>query len=277
MDLKTLLKGSFVNIDKPEGPTSHDVDLWLRKILKVEKTSHFGTLDPMVTGVLPIAVGKAVKLFQYFKSGKEYVGVMHFHEDIERGKVEEAIKRHFLGKITQLPPVKSRVKREERQREIYKFEILEQDGRDFLFIVDCEAGTYIRKLCHDLGEYLKIGAHMTELRRTRAGRFYEKDSFTLYDLTKAAEEYEKGNEEPLKKMLIPKEIVTEEIKAIEVNKSGLKKIGYGSPLTNSDIAKKAELIEGEKIAITFNKEVIAIAKSVKHGNVIARPETVLLN
>lgn len=274
--IQELLQGCFINIDKPEGPTSHDVDLWIRKILNVDKTGHFGTLDPAVTGVLPIAIGKAVKLFQFFQTGKEYVGVMHFHEDIDPEKVKEAIKKHFLGKITQLPPVKSRVKREEREREIYQFDILENVERDFLFYVKCEAGTYIRKLVHDLGEKLGMGAHMSELRRTKAGRFEEKDSVSLYELTEAAEEYKKGNEEPLKKILMPKELITEEIKSVEVNKNGLKKIGFGAPLMNSDLAKKAELEEDEMIAVMFSKKVIAVAKSVKHGNVILRPEVVLL-
>src|SRR3989338_1641541 len=93
-----LLNGCFVNVDKPEGPTSHDVDIWMRKILFVEKTGHFGTLDPMVTGVLPIAVGKATRLLQYLKSGKEYVGIMRVHEEVPLKKIKEVIKKGFLGK-----------------------------------------------------------------------------------------------------------------------------------------------------------------------------------
>ena len=139
---KTL--NGFFNIDKPRGPTSHDVCMIIRKILNVEKVGHSGTLDPQVTGVLPIAIGKATRLLRYLEHDKEYVGVMHLHEDFPEEKLREAIKK-FVGKITQLPPKRSAVKRAEREREIYSFEILEKQGKEVLFRVHCQAGTYIRK------------------------------------------------------------------------------------------------------------------------------------
>ena len=133
-----LLNCSFINIDKPVDKTSHDVDLIIRKILGVN-CGHFGTLDPAVSGVLPIALGKAARLLQYLKSGKEYVGVMMLHDDVKKAELQSVIKKHFLGKIKQTPPKKSRVKRVERQREIYSFKIIEKKGKDVLFAVSCEA------------------------------------------------------------------------------------------------------------------------------------------
>src|SRR3990172_658016 len=110
-----------------------------------------GTLDPQVSGVLPITLGRACKLSDYFMhKDKEYVGIIRLHEDISEEELKKEIQK-FIGKITQLPPVRSRVKREEREREIKTFEILEKNGKDVLFKTEVEAGTYIRKLIHDIG------------------------------------------------------------------------------------------------------------------------------
>ena len=280
MEVKKLLNGCFINADKPDGPTSHDVDLMVRKMLGVDKTGHFGTLDPMVTGVLPVAVGKATRLLQYLESGKEYAGVMNLHEEIPKKRVQEMIKKEFTGRILQTPPVKSRVKRVERPREIYSFKILESQGRDFLFYVKCEAGTYIRKICHDLGEKLGVGAHMTELRRTRAGMFKEKDIVSMNDFARAVEEFKKGNEGPLGKMLIPmEEIVRESLRMIEVKKDILKRIGNGGPIFPTDIPnfKKLKLKEGEKIALMCDGKLVSVAKVINEDKVLMKQDTVFMS
>jgi len=146
--ISELLEFSILNIDKPSGPTSFDISDFVRKTLGVRKTSHFGTLDPKVTGVLPIALNRACKLTGFFLGhNKEYVGIMRIHEDVELEKIKKLIKEKFLGKIKQTPPVKSRVKRQEREREIISFDLLEKDGKDILFKAKVQGGTYIRKLC----------------------------------------------------------------------------------------------------------------------------------
>lgn len=269
--VQDMLKNCFINIDKPAGKTSHDIDLILRRVFKVKKTSHFGTLDPMVTGVLPIAVGKAVKLFQYFKSGKEYVGVMRIHEDVPKKEVEDMIKKEFVGKIKQTPPVKSAVKRAERTREVYEFKILEKDGKNFLFRVKCEAGTYIRKLCHDLGERLGVGAHMTELRRTRAGMFDESTIVKLDELMQVIDD-----EKKLIKLLIPKEIILKEIKSLDVNEKGMKMVKQGAPIFQSDLDGKPKVEKGDKVGVLFNKELIAIHTIHDPERFMAKPDSVLI-
>src|SRR5271157_5979640 len=134
---KDLINFGIINIDKPSGPTSFNVSDFVRKTLGeigVKKTSHFGTLDPKVTGVLPVALNRACKLTGFFLGeDKEYVGVMRIHKDIPLEKIKDAIKEKFLGKIKQTPPKKSRVKRVERQREIKTFEILEENDKNILF------------------------------------------------------------------------------------------------------------------------------------------------
>jgi predicted RNA-binding protein (TIGR00451 family) len=142
-----LLDYGIINIDKPKGPTSHQVADFVQKILKIPKSGHSGTLDPGVTGSLPIAINKATRIVQALLiAGKEYVCVMHIHKEIEEKKIKKVLK-DFTGKITQLPPVKSAVVRQERERSIYYIDLLEIEGQDVLFKVGCQAGTYIRKLC----------------------------------------------------------------------------------------------------------------------------------
>jgi len=156
--LKKLLNFSIININKPCGPTSFSVSEYVKKQLGLTKTSHFGTLDPRVTGVLPVALSRACKLTGFFLGhDKEYVGIIHAHKEQDIKELQEIINKNFIGKIKQLPPKKSRVKREERIREVKSFKLLEQgeNKKDFLFQTAVEGGTYIRKLIHDLGE--KIG------------------------------------------------------------------------------------------------------------------------
>jgi len=224
-----------------------------------------------VTGVLPIAVGKATKLLMFLPSDKEYVGVMHINEEIELKKLREIIKSKFIGKIKQIPPKKSAVKREEREREIYDFKILEKEGKHVLFSVHCEAGTYIRKLVHDLGKEIG-GAHMLELRRTKAGMFSEKDSMTLLELADAM----KNNS--LK--LAPVEILGNLMPRIDINKEYLEKIYNGSPLFSDFLDKKQterakKLKEGQFIAVFCENKFIEVAKTVRQENRIAVPIRVI--
>ena len=241
--ISELLEFGIINIDKPSGPTSFNVSDFIRKKSKpfgVRKTSHFGTLDPKVTGVLPIALNRACKLTGYFiGKDKEYVGVMRTHKEVSLKEVEKAIKEKFLGKIIQMPPVKSRVARVLREREIKKFQLLEKNNKDILFCTRVQGGTYIRKLISDLGDHMKIGMHMLELRRTKACIFEEEDknypSVNLFDFEKAISEYEKGNEEPLRKIIIPAEIVSELYPVIEVKEGCLVRLFTGKPILYSDL------------------------------------------
>lgn len=272
--LKELLKFGILNIDKPSGPTSFWVSDFVREKLGLRKTSHFGTLDPKVTGVLPIASNHACKLIGYFmKKDKTYVGIMRLHDNVELNKLKKEIGK-FIGKIKQLPPVRSRVKRQEREREVYKFEILEKKGRDVLFEVKCQAGTYIRKLIHDLGEKIG-GAHMAELRRTHAGIFSEKNSIRLYDFEKAVEEYKAGKEQKLREMIIPGEIISKILSVLKVKEKSVKKLLNGSPIHKQDVAGKINVKKGESVAVFCKERFIEIARIVNEGDIIAKPEFVI--
>ena len=271
--LNQLLEFGIINIDKPTGPTSFSVDEIVKEILKLRKTSHGGTLDPAVTGVLPIFLNRACKLLGFFLGeDKEYIGVMRLHEEVSMKKVQEIINKKFLGKIKQTPPVKSRVKRQEREREIKSFELLEQDGKDILFKTEVQGGTYIRKLIDDLGKEPEIGgAHMLELRRTKAGIFDEKKVYTLYDLEKA-----KNNEEALKRIIIPGEEALKKIfSSIQVKESSIKNLLTGKPVRKEDLDKKQSFETGELINLFSGERLIGVYKVVNEVEIFAKPEFVL--
>ena len=271
-----LLEFGIINIDKPSNPTSFDISDFVRKKLGIRKTSHFGTLDPKVTGVLPIALNRACKLTGFFLGeDKEYVGIMRIHDEISLEKINKAIKEKFLGKIKQVPPRKSHVARILREREIMNFEILEQDGKNFVFLAEVQGGTYIRKLIDDLGKELKMGAHMLELRRIRAGIFIEDKSVNLYDLEKAVEEYRKGNEKKLRDIIIPAEIVSEIYKPVEIKDDNLKKIMTGKPILKKDLMKKQDFDDGKIISIFCAERFIGMYKVVNQEEVFAKAEFVM--
>ncbi len=277
--IKELLEFGIINIDKPSGPTSFWTSQYVKRALKLSKTSHLGTLDPMVTGVLPVALGRACRLNEYLMHrDKTYVGIMRLHKEISKETLEKELSQ-FIGKIMQLPPVKSRVKREIREREVKTFKILEIDGKDVLFESRVQAGTYIRKLCSDLGEKIG-GAHMLELRRTQAGLFSEIDklypSINLYEFDKIIEEYSKGNESPLRKIIIPGEVVSQLIPVIQIRKDVVKKALTGSPIFQSFIeGKSSDLEEGEKVCVFQDTRFIGCYKFIGKGDLVAKPEFVL--
>lgn len=274
MEIKELLEFGIINLDKCSGPTSFSVSDFVKKILGLRKTSHFGTLDPKVTGVLPIALNRACKLTGYFIGHeKEYVGVMRIHEDVSLDKIREVINKKFIGRILQTPPVRSRVKRQEREREVSNFELLEKNGSDILFKVECEGGTYIRKLIDDLGHELGIGAHMLELRRTRAGIFNEEDEnfVNLYDLERAVKD-----EKLLKKIIIPAgEAVKKVFGVAQIKKDNLKHILTGKPISKKDLVDDKGWKVDEIIGVFCGERFIGMYKIFRGKEIFAKPEFVM--
>ncbi|MBS3142556.1 RNA-guided pseudouridylation complex pseudouridine synthase subunit Cbf5 [Candidatus Woesearchaeota archaeon] len=272
-----LLQYSIINVDKPSGPTSHQVSAYVQHILNIKKSGHSGTLDPKVTGVLPVAIGRATRIVQALLSaGKEYIGVMHAHKPVSKEQLEGVIEKKFLGRIQQLPPIKSSVKRQLRYRKIYYFKILEVDGQDVLFRVGCQAGTYIRKLIHDLGEALGCGAHMAELRRTRAGPFDESTLCSLQDLTDAFWYYEhEQSEERLLKILQPIEHAVQHLPKVWILDSAVDALCHGADLAIPGVAKiESDTQVDEKIAIfTLKDELIALGISKMISKEIIDKET----
>ncbi len=257
-----IIDYGIVNVDKPKGPTSHQVSDYVQKILHITKSGHSGTLDPAVTGVLPIALGRATRIVQtLLTAGKEYVAVMHLHKNVEEENLRETIQKYFLGKIKQMPPLKSSVKRQLRTRSVYYLDILEIDDKDVLFKVGTEAGTYIRKLIHDIGQKLGTGAHMAELRRTKAGPFDESTLSTLHELTDAYYFWkEEQNEKFLRKIIQPVESGADHLPKIWVFDTTVESLCHGADLKVPGISKlNGKIIKGEAVAVmTLKNELIAL-------------------
>lgn len=259
-----LINYGVVNIDKPAGPTSHQISEYTQKILGIDKAGHSGTLDPGVTGSLVITLGRATRIVQLLlKAGKEYVGVMHLHRKIDEDKLMKGVSK-FVGSIQQIPPIRSSVRRRERTRMIYYFSILEIQDQDALFRVGCQAGTYIRKLVHDLGQQLKIGAHMSELRRTRVGPFNESTLVTLHDLKDAFYYYKEGRDKFLRKCIQPVESAIVHIPKIWIMDSAVDTLCHGASLKNPGIVKLESGIKVNDIVavLTLKNELVCYGTAV---------------
>jgi len=273
-----LLNFSLINIDKPVGPTSYSISEFVKRQLSLKKTSHMGTLDPKVTGVLPITLGRACKLADYFiKHDKSYVGILQTHKEQNIAELQKLIDDNFVGKIKQTPPHRSAVKREERERVVYSWKLLEssEDGRSFLFECKVEGGTYIRKICSDLGEMID-GAHMGELRRTEAGIFDEKTIVNLFDFKSAVDKYKDGNEEDLRKMLISAEdAIKKVLPFVKVEKKAVKGLHIGRPLfRDSIIGDIGNIKTDDRFAVFCGNQFIGIYRRTTEELIFGRSEFV---
>lgn len=256
-----LLMG-VINLNKPNGPTSHEVTAWVKAILGLQRAGHSGSLDPGVTGLLPIMLGKATKTVSALRlSGKEYVCLMRLH-DVLPEKTIKKVCAEFTGPIYQMPPVISAVKRSIRVRNIYYLDVLEIDGPMVLMKVGCEAGTYIRKLCHDIGLALGCGAHMQQLIRTRTGPFNEDTVITLQELKDAFVFWkDEGLESELRRVVRPMEEGLSHLPKIVVRDSAVDALCHGASLAVPGIVSLDPGIKHEQqvCLFTLKGEGVAIA------------------
>jgi len=270
--MEELLDAGVINLDKPQGPTSHQVTAWARDILGVERIAHGGTLDPKVSGVLPIATGRAVRAIDLtLRSDKEYVCVMRLHRDRKEEDVRRVLST-FVGDIYQTPPVRSAVKRQTRVRRVHSIRVLEIREREVLFRVACDAGTYVRTLCVDAGEALGIGAHMEELRRLRSGNMREEDSFQLQDLKDAFVLHTReGDDSFLRRIVMPFEVLLDPLPKIFIKDSAVDAVCHGADLAVVGVTKLDDSVaRGSTVAIMTEKaEGVALATAEMSADRIA--------
>jgi H/ACA ribonucleoprotein complex subunit 4 len=273
--IKDYLASGFIVLDKPQGPTSHEVVAWVRKMFAQERAGHSGTLDPMVSGLLPIGLEDATKGLSVLLLGpKEYVCVARIHDSVPRDLLYGVIGQ-FSGPIYQKPPQRSSVKRVTRTRTIYELEILEQVGNLLLFRILCEAGTYIRKLVYDIGEVIGVGATMVELRRTRVCHLDESDLVRMHDLYESNEVFkESGNERKLRELVKPIEFAVSFLKQIKIRDSAVESVCQGAQLAIPGIVAFTRGIKkGEMVRImTLKRELVAIAEAQLSEEEIAKEE-----
>ncbi len=255
----SLCDGLLV-IDKPRGPSSHQVTAWAGEILGA-RVGHAGTLDPGVSGILTVMIGKAVRLAPLLLSEeKEYVCLARLHGDPAAGRVESAL-AEFTGRIYQRPPRKSAVARNLRIRMVHEIELLDADGRLLLMRVRCDAGTYIRSLCHHLGLALGTGAHMVELRRTRSGQFDESQSCTLQDLADAAEAARHGDPCILQSLIQSPKKALASLPKVILRDTAVDAVCHGAVLARQGVISYDEFGKGTVVVLTTScGELVALGR-----------------
>ena len=286
------LKYGVINLDKPANPSSHEIVAWIKKILKVEKTGHSGTLDPKVTGCLIVCLNRATRLVKAQQSaGKEYVAIVKFHNPIENISEIDSCLKKLTGACFQRPPLISSVKRELRIRTIYEYKLYEFDKEKnmAIFWISCEAGTYVRTMCVHLGMLAKVGGHMQELRRVRSGILKEDETMvTMHDVLDAQYVYEQTkNDDYLRRVVRPLELLLTNYKRIVIKDSSINAICYGAKLTvpgvlrfenGIEVGKEVVIIstKGEAIAIAIAEMTSSVLASCDHG-VVAKTKRVIMD
>ena len=264
-DIDALCEFGVVNLDKPPGPSAHQVSAWIRDMVGVEKAAHAGTLDPKVTGCLPVLTGTATRLAPALLEGpKEYVAVLELHA---RAPTDlETVLEEFEGPLYQKPPRKSAVARRLRVREVHALDLLElsDDRRQVLLRIRCESGTYVRKLCHDLGLALGTGAHMGDLRRSATGPFDDADLATLHDLADALAEWrEHGDEAWLRDVLAPAEKALTHLPSVTIAPSAADSVADGAPVFAPGVIDAADVDRVALVACyTPNGSVVCLGRLV---------------
>lgn len=274
--LKDYLNYGILNLDKPAGPTSSEVVAWVKRIMNLKHAGHGGTLDPQVTGVLPVALEEATKIIRILLfSGKEYVCIMRLHKKMPEEKVIE-VTNEFVGEIYQRPPLRSSVRRVTRKRRIYYISNYEFDTNSLLFRIGCQAGTYIRKICFDIGEALGSGAHMEELRRTRTGPFTEDENLVdLYSLQEAFIRLnDHGDESMLRKIVQPMENSLKLVGKIYIRDSAADSICHGANLAVPGVTNIESGIKQKDIVgiFTLKGELVALARAVMSSEDVLKNE-----
>lgn len=264
--MDVLLDNGIILLDKPSGPTSHELVAWTKRILGITKAGHSGTLDPGTTGLLPVGLGEATKALSILLLGpKEYYAIARVHQKVNLDIIDRLLEQ-FTGEIYQRPPQRSSVRRSTRVRRIYELERLASEDNIHLIRVLCEAGTYIRKLVYDVGEVLGVGATMFELRRTQVSIFSEtSDNFVrLHDLVDAMETFkETQNQEKIRSLIKPIEVALEGVLSVAVKDSAVDALCHGAPVAIPGIvALDKNIRKGNPVAIyTLKGEIVALAEA----------------
>ncbi|KAK1361816.1 H/ACA ribonucleoprotein complex subunit 4 [Heracleum sosnowskyi] len=290
--LAEYIRYGVMNLDKPANPSSHEVVAWIKRILRVEKTGHSGTLDPKVTGNLIVCIDRATRLVKSQQgAGKEYVCIARLHSGVsDVSKVARALES-LTGAVFQRPPLISAVKRQLRIRTIYESKMLEYDSEKNLvvFWISCEAGTYVRTMCVHLGLILGVGAHMQELRRVRSGIMGEKDNMvTMHDVMDAQWVFDNFRDESyLRRVIMPLEVLLTSYKRLVVKDSAVNAICYGAKLMipgllrfENDVEVGEEVVlmttKGEAIALGIAEMTTAVMATCDHG-VVAKIKRVVMD
>ena len=251
-ELNERLRCSFVIVDKPRGPSSHEVAAWVRKLAGAEKSGHSGTLDPNVSGVLPTGIGKATKLLPFLTTkDKKYVCLMQTKKP-QTDEQYRAMFAKYTGTITQTPPRESAVAKKPRKRKVYYIKPIQMKPNQALFEVHCEAGTYIRVLVSDFGRICG-GAEMLELRRIAVGNIYETSAHNLQEISDAIWLARRGEESALMRYLIPPQEALS-LRKVVLHDSAVEAVCAGAPLYAPGLVScDAKIRRGDFVSLLTGK------------------------
>jgi len=288
-EIKEYVKSGFICLDKPANPSSHEVVAWIKRILRVEKTGHSGTLDPKVTGCLVVCIDRATRLVKSQQSaGKEYVCIYRLHESVPQKRVAQELEK-LKGALFQRPPLISAVKRQLRVRTVYESKLVEHDEEKNMgiFWISVESGFYARTICVHLGLMLGCGGQMQELRRPRSGVMTEKEAVTMHDILDAQWLYDNHKDETyLRRVIKPLESLLTKHKRIIMKDSAVNAICYGAKILLPGVLRYEDGIEmneeivvcttkGEAICLGIAQMTTATMASCDHG-VVAKIKRVVM-
>jgi H/ACA ribonucleoprotein complex subunit 4 len=274
VNIESLINNSIVILDKPPGKSSHEITSWVKKIICAKRAGHAGTLDPAVSGVLPIALGRATKLLRYIVGkDKTYVGIIKFRNILSKDEIKNLFKK-FTGEIIQTPPLMSAVRKVPRKRAVYTLELLEvseANPRLALFKARVEAGTYIRTLCDDIGKEVG-GARMVELRRIAVGKINESEAVKMHDLIDAVWLWKNKNDDSLLRKILrpPEEFI--DFPQIVVKDTAINSLIQGAQLTAVGIKDMNENIKtGNHVSLySENNEFIGVGVALADAEEIKK-------
>ena len=254
--LEQRLASGFILIDKPAGPTSHQLAAWARDMLGLERLGHGGTLDPFATGVLPLMTGRCMKITnKILKHTKSYIAVLRFRDPPDEATIRETM-ASLTGRIYNVPPEVSAVKVQVRTRTIHAFELLDIDENDVVARITCEAGTYIRTMARDMGLLLNTPVTLKELRRETSGMFNLEHCVTMDQLADAVWLWKEcGQEDALKAIVHPIEKLLVDVPRCHVKDSAVAAIAYGAPLLRPGlISIPQNLKKGTELMVSSMKD-----------------------
>ena len=266
LSIEQRLASGFILLDKPPGPTSHQIASWVRDLLGLDRLGHGGTLDPFATGVLPLMAGKSMKLTKgILKTDKTYIAVLKFANETSNATLSDVISK-LTGRIYNVPPEISAVKVQVRTRKIYSFEVIEASGKQAIVKIACEAGTYIRTIARDMGLLLGYKVELKELRRENSGRFDLADCVTLQEIADAVWLWKEcDNPAALQKIIHPTEKLLLDKPYIIVKDSAASALCHGAPLLRPGLVEVSDKLSSglEVAAFTSKNEIVGIVKMTK--------------
>ena len=263
--LNQLLECGVIAINKPPGPSSHQLASWARDILGISRIGHGGTLDPFATGLLTLLCGRATKLTEILlKKNKGYIAVIRFKNQVNIDQIKLLLEK-MTGEIYNVPPKESAVKIQVRSRNIRALELIDYDVESRLINlrIECNAGTYVRTLSNDLGLLLDSRCELLELHRHQSGIFNSSMACTMQQLNDAAFLWkEHDDDRGIRKLIAPIESILSEIPMIVVKDGAVAALSHGAPLARPGIVSAPKGIKkGSQVLLSSLKgEAVAIAK-----------------